>query len=358
MKTIFINSLLAIILWCLIPLPHLNAEIIHFNKGRGYSPFKYATGEGIEISNKKADNITDGIQITEPSEDFVIYFRASNLNSNPSKRNEYFSSDKKVHYTTNPEWGLYCIDTDGDSIIFRFRMEEKESRIESEGGLAVRVFKGGKEVSRPVIITEGINPYTGINNWELSLNSDAISLKGGSRKLQDIIKVKGEFKNIKEIGYISFPGSRLSVTDISLDLNPGKGSGFFPEYADYDFLDKRFKISEDPLEGYWVVFDRELEESLLKMGGDYKMALVKEDEKYLLIYLEGARVNSSLWKAGKVKGILHPSHFKGIYEATWIDSQGLPLSHEIKAQEGEGGTLTFSFPYQSSTIRLRKIESR
>ena len=90
----------------------------------------------------------------------------------------------------------------------------------------------------------------------------------------------------------------------------------------------------------------------------YKWHQVKEDEKYLLIYLEGARVNSSLWKAGKVKGILHPSHFKGIYEATWIDSQGLPLSHEIKAQEGEGDTLTFSFPYQSSTIRLRKIESR
>ena len=112
--------------------------------------------------------------------------------------------------------------------------------------------------------------------------------------------------------------------------------------------------SRDPMEGIWVIFDRNLDESLLKPGGDYVLAIVREGERYLMIYLEGAAVNSQKWSPGMIKGILNPTYFNGIYDTEWIDAECQSLNNGVKSQYGEGETLTIQFPYHSSSLRLRK----
>lgn len=126
-----------------------------------------------------------------------------------------------------------------------------------------------------------------------------------------------------------------------------------------DMYELRRKIEEcpDPLCGVWTLYDRTLEENLLRLGGDYRVAILPGAEPgvYDIVYLAGARVNASSWLPGMRKGRLRRHEFDGIYSLTWIDSSFEPMSRDITADTSESSTvLNISFPYQQSAIRLRK----
>lgn len=112
----------------------------------------------------------------------------------------------------------------------------------------------------------------------------------------------------------------------------------------------------DPMEGHWRLLDRSLDENLLRLGGSYDCALLRTPEGgYELVYLSGARVNAGGWLPGRVKAVFKPSGFEGVFNCTWFDAEGLPLSNEVTANRNDDGTeLTISFPYQDSWLRLRK----
>lgn len=82
---------------------------------------------------------------------------------------------------------------------------------------------------------------------------------------------------------------------------------------------------------------------------------MKDGERYAILYIGGAKVNQGKWKTGMVKGYLYPDPFEGIYSVEWNDAEGMRLTESVKAQAGEGSTLTIQFPYQSSVLRLRKL---
>lgn len=119
------------------------------------------------------------------------------------------------------------------------------------------------------------------------------------------------------------------------------------------------KIEEcpDPICGVWTLFDRTLEENLLRLGGDYRVAVLPGAEPgvYDIVYLSGARVNAPAWLPGMRKGCLRRHEFDGIYSLTWIDSSFAPMSNGLTADTSESSTvLNISFPYQQSALRLRK----
>jgi hypothetical protein len=106
------------------------------------------------------------------------------------------------------------------------------------------------------------------------------------------------------------------------------------------------------------VYDRVLDEDLLRLGGDYKLAIIRGDKGYDLVYLSGAKVNSSYWERGMIKGKLLSDDYGGAFNVVWYDSQQTAMSHDIKAQSENGVMLTINFPYQSSQLRLHKVVSR
>ena len=55
--------------------------------------------------------------------------------------------------------------------------------------------------------------------------------------------------------------------------------------------------------------------------------------------------------------MMKPTGFNDIFDIVWYDSEGLPVSNEIKGQYADG-TLSISFPYHNSELRLRRLEGK
>ena len=119
-------------------------------------------------------------------------------------------------------------------------------------------------------------------------------------------------------------------------------------------ISKHISESIDPLEGYWASLDRSLDEDLLRMGGNYSLALIKNDNGYYLIYVGGATINPESWKTGMIKATLTPTKFNGTYNVIWYDSAMRPLSKDITAHIEGNHLMLIAFPYQSSHIRLTR----
>lgn len=337
--------------------PH--SKRIHWNQSRGYAPFNYATPSGIVIDDTLSHPLSSTYLLPEESAEMTLRFMAANNHNHPSKTYQYYTESGGRKRVRHPEWGFFVKGVNQDSIIFTVKTEEKESGLSSESTMIVRVRHTG-ETSRNECVekTEGVDVYTGSNYWYLTLKEKNISLYVGNRGMSEVLRFPITHGDVAEFGFITYPGAFLTISNITLSLGSPQGNVVQTDWSDPKSLSDYLLASKDEMEGYWTVFDRNLEESLLQLGGDYGFAMVKDGEDYVLIYLTGARLNADLWNPGMVKARLTPDFFPGIYKVEWIDSQALPLSHDIKAQTGEGNTLTIQFPYQSSSVRLRKITTR
>ena len=104
------------------------------------------------------------------------------------------------------------------------------------------------------------------------------------------------------------------------------------------------------------MYDRTMEENMLRPGGEYKLAIVGDaDGGYQILYQSGASKNKQLWERGAIKGKLTPTSTENVYDVEWRDADGKPLQTEIKAEFRNPDFLDFTLPYLSSSFRLHKI---
>lgn len=327
-----------------------SAHTTSWNKGRGYLPFKYATSEGILIDNPTDSVIYDCYTI-ERASDIKLKFRASNLHSAKTGKYSYISEDGEL-FIHNPFWGLY-IAGDTDTLAVRIRGVEFQETIESVQKLEFACISNN---DTPAIhhVKDGFSTYNEENLWTLEVKDGILRLSGGNRGQIEVFT--HPFKtSVTDIGFLAGSGGRILISDITLEYperDPGNKN-----FPNKESIREYLLASNDPMEGYWVVFDRDLEEDLLKMGGKYTFACVKSDNGYKMLYYEGGQVNSGSWSPGEVKIELHPTAFDGIYDVTWYDAMKEKLDNELKAQAGDGNTLVIQFPYQTSKLRLRKLPS-
>lgn len=348
MKQVFgIFSLLFIFL-------SMNGETLNWNKGRGYSPFAFSTSDGIRLYNTTDSLIYDYYGLPSESSEFKLRFRSKNLHGNPSKKYIYLDSSGKECKTSHPFWGFY-VACDADTILVTSRYTEIFNGNEETPGLEVELSFSTIKRREKVNIYSNLNPYDGDNLWDLRIDGNDFILSGGDHGIKDIIRFPFNF-NVLGFGFYSSWGGNVLISDISIEYQTGReavdGNGSFNSLEE---IEEHLKESEDPMEGYWTLFDREFDESLLKAGGIYTLACIKEGDGYNLLYVDGASVNSKAWKQGELKVRLTPTPFVDIYNVEWIDAMKQPFNFDIKAQKGEGHTLQFQFPYQSSKFRLRKI---
>lgn len=339
-----------------------SAETLNWNKGRSYLPFKYATADGIIIDNPTDTLKYDYYPLSVRTSEFSLNFRARNINGNPSKKYSYLNHQGKRVAIRNPHWGFF-ITSLSDTLIYTVRSGEKVNAMETvpcleitqytmrDYGFGMRERRQQEGLRKE--ITESFNPYDGDNFWTVNIADGILTLYGGDThqvKLFDI----GIGSYITGFGFFAGWGDKVKISDIRAEW-PDSQSDYFAKSISPDILKEPLMASEDPMEGYWTIFDRELEESLLKLGGFYSLACIKTGEDYYFYYLDGATVNSNNWKPGDLKAVLSPTPFPNIYDVEWIDSMKESMKKDIKAQTGEGNTLLFQFPYQSSKLRLRKI---
>lgn len=352
-------SLLTIISVCSIDARTLpTSKRIHFNTGRGYSPFLYATPSGVDIHNRTEADISDGIGLPDSLSDFSISFRATNISCHPSKRFTYTDSKGSRHHRANPEWSFWLSTASSDTLFFTIKSEDIPDPISSMPAIRVTTrLSGSNDIITSQVIKDGVDCHSGANSWDISVASQTINISAGNHALIPVLDFSAPDLEFVGFGFTASPAAHILVSDITITDNTPVTKRQSTEYEDIEKLKTRLENPQDSIEGYWTLFDRTLEETLLQMGGDYRLAIIKEGDKYLILYLSGAKTNASAWKPGMIKGTLIPDPFPETYSVVWYDSEGNPLSKDIKAQLGEGSTLLIQFPYHSSVIRLRKVEN-
>ena len=197
----------------------------------------------------------------------------------------------------------------------------------------------------------GPDPSGSLNYYKITVEDDLLTLYGGIHHPERLLQLElptGFCADSLDVSVSRRDG--LTVLEERLERNAGR-----PErtiWADGDLLDEYLAASHDPMEGYWQTLDRSLDESLLRLGGDYRYAMVRNGDGYDLIYLSGAKVNADRWEAGMLKARLRPSGILGVWDVEWHDAMHRVMSHELKAQTDREGALVVQFPYQQSQIRL------
>jgi len=206
------------------------------------------------------------------------------------------------------------------------------------------------------------------------------TISAGDRILKDIIEVApGSFYpesivfESKGKGEIRLDDIMLSETGASWRMDAARRTDIVAE----EDIKAAIAEGEGVLTGYWEILDRDFDETLLRPGGDYQLAIIptnrsnnsaekiiapgdrqssEEEIRYDIIYLSGASIEASKWVRGEIKGHLVPSRVSGIYDVIWIDACHHSMSHSLEAQLESPTTLRISFPYQSSLLRLQKIK--
>lgn len=329
------------------------ARTVYMNASRGYGKSAYATPEGIAIERLSTEPAGDTLTLDPASSAFTLEFRIRNLHNTPGKRYAYTLPDGRRGNATAPPWTLTATDTGGASIIMEVSASEGGfDGISSQATLSFRVISTDG-ILAATTVTKGLDMHRGTNRYVLRRDGSSWRLSGGDRQENAIMEWNYDGAPSREVLFAPEPGGSILISDIILESR--RFAAESPVVHTNEELTAHFKQSKDRMEGYWSVFDRSIDEELLKLGGDYRLALVASgDGGYDVLYIDGARVNRKSWKPGMKKAELYPTPFPGIYDVTWYDAEGEPLSHDIKAQLDTPRTLSIQFPYHNTTLRLGK----
>ncbi len=256
-----------------------------------------------------------------------------------------------------PGWGVVLRSTDNREYRIRLKADETESNgIGTTAGILLELDSAGHILYRrcvPGILAapgkrERLSLRRSESKWSVSVVSNRIYDMGELPIPSDFsIDSLGVYAN--RGGLVKIESIRTNPEIAPADLQTG--------WSDLIALSSHLERSSDILEGYWQTFDYTLDTDLLRLGGNYRLAIVRDGDRYLLIYLDGAQIDKQKWKSGMLKGELHSSGFPGIWETSWIDASFSPMTKGIKAFTTDNGTiLTIEFPYQESSLRLRRLE--
>ncbi|MCH5218275.1 MAG: LysE family translocator [Muribaculaceae bacterium] len=309
-----------------------------WNAGRGYGPF--AEGEDRMVSAREGADA--------PGAEFLE-----------------FRCKVKCRRPSTP-WGFRLVGTDGsEASITLTASETPGDGISSAAALDVRAISPCD--TAPALLSErsnivgrlkdglqGVDPSGATNFYKLVVYRDLLTLFGGLHTPKRLLQLElPDGFRADSVGFFLPREAQVELDE--LRLSTGNFGPAMTMWTDRMLLEEYLDNSRDPMEGYVAILDRNMEENLLRMGGDYRMAIVRETDGYDLVYLSGAKVNAERWQPGARKAHLSPSGVSGVWNVEWIDAMGATLSHELKAQSDLNGTLTIQFPYQNSQLRLQRL---
>lgn len=332
-----------------------SAQTVRMNAARGYSGFKGSMSAGVRVVNMADTVALDLMEVREPVASFDFSARVANRHSHPSRRYSYTDSKGKKHGAILPSWGIAAV-CGADTVYVEFKISESEKNaFDSSSVWQMRAANAQGACLNQAEIAEGCD-FHGLNGLTLRRRGSQWQIFGGNRSSNLLLEFDYHADPTLAIGWEAMPGAEIEATDISfVPIASLVGEKLV---ADIDELVKAFPYSSDYREGIWRAYDRSLDESMLKMGGDYTVALRREGPgNFSVIYVSGAKVNSSLWRPGMLKGRLVASTYPDVFDVEWRDADGNFMSHDIKAQMESPSVLSIQFPYQNSSLRFRKVSN-
>lgn len=204
-------------------------------------------------------------------------------------------------------------------------------------------------------LSKGVSLEDDYNNLCVDVDERQVRVSIGKEELQQVLEanITRPTGNVR-VGYLTGPGSRVAVERAVLTIE-NENQVTTTTLWNPDALDEYLAASRDPIEGYWKYLDRDMEEKWLRIGGRYTLAVVRADDGYDILYIDGAQVKKSMWLPCMKKGHITGTVFSGNYDLTWIDATMEPIGEDAYATIENGVILTLNFPEYKSQVRFAKI---
>lgn len=332
---------------------------ICLNSTRGFGSLQSDTvcssGGPLILSCTGADTIVRFLPL-ETAEELSFSLRCSNLHNASGKSYRYSDSDGRSRRVGHPAWGFAFVGPGNRALL---TLRTVDNSLDPLAPFGIEVTCKSRGCSESCLIDDGVDIYTGVNSLRLMVSPDLLSLSMGNRKYLPVFSTQLGFSP-DSLGIWVAPGGEIEIDDIVMHVTrrkPVQNVKWKSKFSDKSVRKEYLERSRDEVEGIWEVFDRMLEESRLRPGGNYRLFIVRNESGYDLIYLSGAQTLASGWKPGMIKGKLISTSFDGVFDVVWFDPSGISIPGVIKAQMESRGVLSFTFAdHSGSTFRLRKLK--
>ncbi len=222
-------------------------------------------------------------------------------------------------------------------------------------------------VSDSVLVSKTISGCVaaadGFNTLGMEMDSGGnLTVYAGDRKPEDIATVQDVTLRPVATGVRSrgTTAVELIVTETVPDPATALSTGKTPQEIAGIFNRRQ---PEGP-EGIWHFLDRDTDNRSIRLGGEYTIAIVADEEpapgnnaptSYAIIYFDGARVENGSWKPGMKKGRLTATSFQNHYNLSWITADMQYLDTECNAHlSDDKSIISFNFPIYGSTVRFSR----
>lgn len=341
---------------------NMKCEVKYFNNWNGYGD--YSKGHNSVVSNGLITENSSGeiiynvarFYVNDSNLDFEIRF--ANLNNKENKKSSYVTNGKK-HSIMNSPWGIVwdyvdslnynSLELKTDNTYLGDAFDTRYMTVKT-----VKVRNGIPTILSSEKFKGYVDLYSGYNSVSFKVRNNHVTIAIGNKKLHLV----GEYSDIWDdnngnIGYFVGPGAKLEVEYIVVDYVAHPSNKINTDWT-LEKLNKYFESHHGPHEGFWSYLDRNLDNSKLKLGGRYELAIIETDEGYDIIYVDGAKINGSKWKTGMIKGKLIKTNFQEQYNLIWYDANMLPFSLDVYGQFNDNNILELKFPIQKSVLRFSK----
>lgn len=288
--------------------------------------------------------------------------RMANLNNKQGKtmsvKNPLTGGSNTI---TSPEWGLvFNRDRHGNycAVVLSCDNSSPYNDITDRRTMQVAIIQrtDGETIQlAQTQLTKGVSLEDDLNTVCVDVDERGVTVSIGKNDLEQVLEASvtrpaGDVL----VGYLVGPGARVAIERAVLTIDNEKQISTTTLWT-RDELDAYLEQSADPVEGYWKYLDRDMQDEWLRLGGRYTLAVVRADDGYDLIYIDGAQVKKSQWQWGMLKGHITKTQFSGNYDLKWIDATMEPIEKDAYATVENGIILTLNFPVFKSQVRFAKV---
>lgn len=211
-----------------------------------------------------------------------------------------------------------------------------------------RISDGRHEIIFTKDLTENISRSMTDNALAVEIGNDTVTILAGLKNLEPIHSTLMPASDSIQWGIIAHGAIRfpLAVAETYVDRALTHDTGL----SETRILDYH-KSSQSP-EGIYSYLDRDNDPMYARQGGTYRLLLKSDGQNgYLIIYVDGARINRQMWHTGMIKGRLTPTPFAGHYNLRWYDASLNEIAEESSATL-DNSILTLSFPLLKTQMRF------
>ena len=197
---------------------------------------------------------------------------------------------------TSPQWGLvFNYDEEGNycAVVLSCDNSSPFDDIADERTMSISLVQhqGGtvKEMASTTV-SKGVSLEDDLNTLCADVDEHGVRISIGKDELQTVLEASVvRPAGAVQVGYLVGPGSRVAIERAVLTIEKEDQVAVSTLWT-LEALDEYLAASSDPVEGYWRYLDRDMEEKWLRIGGRYTLAVVRADDGYDLIYIDGAQV--------------------------------------------------------------------